>query len=171
MKNYFRRYLILAIMGALIIGLAFYLFFNNYLDRERIIVAAQDIKAGAKLTTEDLTYMEFYKDSLPEEYSSSMDELIGNTMGIERRKGDHISLDMFDSEIKDNNIFSSLEDGGVIIAIEIQHPEPILEKLNNGDIVTIVSTTKDKDLLQESYKSEIINNEIEDASDLSGSEL
>ena len=68
MKNYFKRYLILAVVGAVIIGLAFYLLLNNYLDREKILVAAQDIKAGTEITIDDLDYMEFYKNSLPADY-------------------------------------------------------------------------------------------------------
>ena len=166
MKNYFKRYLILAIAGAIIIGLAFYLLLNNYLDREKILVAAQDIKAGTRITVDDLGYMEFYKNSLPTDYLLSEEGIIGNTISIERRKGDYISIDMFDKKAESSDLFSSLENGDVIIAVEIQHPEPILKKLKNGDIVSIVSTIRDKDFLQENFQSGLINNENDNIAEL-----
>lgn len=151
MKNYYKRYLILAITGAIIIGLAFYLLLNNYLDREKILVAAVDIEAGTQITEDELTYKEYYKNSLPGDYLLSTEGIVGNTININRRENDYISNDMFGQNDKDENILSNLDDGDVVIAIEIQHPEPILDKLKNGDIVSIVSTFKDKDFLLENF--------------------
>ena len=61
---------------------------------------------------------------------------------------------------------AALKSGDVIIAVEIQHPEPILKKLKNGDIVSIVSTIRDKDFLQENFQPGLINNENDNISDL-----
>lgn len=151
MKNYYKRYLILAITGAIIIGLAFYLLLNNHLDREKILVAAADIEAGTKMTEDRLTYKEYYKNSLPKDYLLSAEGIIGNTINICRKENDYISSDMFGQDGKDENILSNLDEGDVVIAIEIQYPEPILNKLKNGDIVSIVSTSKDKDFLLENF--------------------
>ncbi len=46
----------LAILGALIIGAAFYLFLNNYLDRQEILVAAREISSGEKIEKDDLCF-------------------------------------------------------------------------------------------------------------------
>jgi len=151
MKNYYKRYLILAITGAIIIGLAFYLLLNNHLDREKILVAAIDIEAGTQIAEDKLTYKEYYKNSLPEDYLLSADKIIGKKINIYRKKSDYISNDMFGQDGTNENILSDLSDGDVIIAIEIQYPEPILNKLKNGDIVSIVSTSKDKDFLLENF--------------------
>jgi hypothetical protein len=147
MKNYFRRYLILAVTGAVIIGLAFYLLLNNYLDREKILVAAGHIEAGAEIKTGDLDYLEYYKNSLPEKYLSTPEGLLGKTINIERRKGDYISADMFEEEVRSTDIFSELDSGDAVIAVEIRHPEPLLDELKSGDIVTIISTVRDKDFI------------------------
>ncbi|HEY0088523.1 MAG TPA: SAF domain-containing protein, partial [Candidatus Lokiarchaeia archaeon] len=60
MKKYYRKYLILAITGSIIIGLAFYLLLNNYLDKREIIVASRDINAGEKIGEDDLYFKEYY---------------------------------------------------------------------------------------------------------------
>jgi len=147
MKNYFRRYLILAVTGSIIIGLAFYLLLNNYLDREKILVAAGHIEAGSEIKTGDLDYLEYYRNSLPEKYLSTTEGLFGKTINIERRKGDYISADMFEEEVRSTDIFSELDSGDAVIAVEIRHPEPLLDELKSGDIVTIISTVRDKDFI------------------------
>lgn len=161
MKNYYKRYLILAITGSIIIGLAFYLLLNNHLDREKILVAATDIEIGTQITEDKLAYKEYYKNSLPGDYLLSAEGIIGNTINIYRKENDYISSDMFGQDGKDENILSNLDEGDVIIAIEIQYPEPILDKLKNGDIVSIISTFKDKDFLLENFN--IGRNDLEDA--------
>ena len=75
---------------------------------------------------------------------------------IDRKKHDYISNDMFEIR-KDEDDFSSLEKGEAVIAIEIQYTEPILAMLKNGDIVSIISTIRDKELLSNNNISEISN--------------
>jgi Flp pilus assembly protein CpaB len=125
MKKYYRKYLILAIMGSIIIGVAFYLLLNNYLDRKEIIVASRDINIGEKIGEDDLYFKEYYKNSLPENYLVSKEDAIGNIINIERKKDDYISKDMFDKDIQ-ISIFDNLLPGDVMIAVNIQYLEPIL---------------------------------------------
>jgi len=146
MKNYYKRYLVLAIIGAAIIGLAFYLLLNSYLDKEEIVVASKELPAGTIINDEDLEYMEYYKNSIPEGYMISGQEIIGSIINIDRKKHDYISSDMFEI-YKNEDDFSSLEIGEVVIAIELQYNEPILAMLKNGDIVSIISTIRDKEFL------------------------
>jgi len=169
MKNYYKRYLVLAIIGAAIIGLAFYLLLNSYLDKEEIIVASRDLPAGTAVTEEDLSHKEYYKNSLPEKYMISGDEIIGSIINIDRKKHDYISDEMFEIQ-KDENIFSNLKSGEAVIAIEIQYSEPILAMLKNGDVISIVSTIRDKEFLQNnnSYKT---SSGIEENKELSDFEL
>ena len=107
MKKYYIKYLILIIIGSIIIGLAFYLFLNNYLDKKEIIVASRNLSAGEKINEEDLYFKEYYKNSLPENYLTDKEAAIGNIINIERKKDDYISKEMFGKEIK-SNIFEKL---------------------------------------------------------------
>lgn len=150
MKKYYRKYLILAIMGSIIIGVAFYLLLNNYLDRKEIIVASRDINIGEKIGEDDLYFKEYYKNSLPENYLVSKEDAIGNIINIERKKDDYISKDMFDKDIQ-ISIFDNLLPGDVMIAVNIQYLEPILKELKEGDFISIVSTVEDKDLISSKY--------------------
>ena len=150
MKKYYRKYLILAITGSIIIGLAFYLLLNNYLDKREIIVASRDINAGEKIGEDDLYFKEYYKNSLPEFYLTSKEDVIGNIINIKRKKDDYISKDMFDKEIQ-VSVIDKLLPGDVIIAVNIQYMEPILRELNSGDCISIISTKEDKELISPEY--------------------
>lgn len=150
MKKYYRKYLILAIIGSAIIGLAFYLLLSNYLDREEIIVMSRDIDVGEEIKQDDIYLKEYYKNSLPENYLTSKKDVTGKKINIERRKDDYISADMFGEE-KNISIFDNLTPGDVLIAVNVQHLEPILEELKKGDCVSIVSTIVDKDFIPSEY--------------------
>ncbi len=150
MRNYYRKYLILAIIGSIIIGLAFYLLLNNYLDKKEIIVASKNINAGEKICEDDLNFKEYYKNSLPKNYLTNKKDIIGKIINIERREDDYISNDMFGKE-KEENIFDSLSVGDVVIAVNVQYIEPLLLELKAGDCISIVSTISDKDLIYSDY--------------------
>jgi len=151
MKKYYIKYLILIIIGSIIIGLSFYLFLNNYLDKKEIIVACRNLSAGEKINEEDLCFKEYYKSSLPENYITDKEAAIGNIINIERKKDDYISKEMFDKEIK-SNIFEKLSPGEVVITINIQYMEPILRELRIGNCISIISTVVEKDsILSEKF--------------------
>ncbi len=150
MKKNYRKYLILAIVGSIIIGLAFYLLLNNYLDRKEIIVASRDINIGDEIKEDDLYFKEYYKNSLPKSYITNIEDVIGKIINIERKKDDYISKDMFDKEMY-INIFNNLTTGDVLIAVNIQHLEPVIEKLKKGNHVSIISTIVDEDLIPPEY--------------------
>ncbi len=145
MRNYYKKYLALGIIGAIIIGVASYLFLSNYLDKEEILVAARDIEKGEKVVETDLYLKEYYKNSLPDSYLTDKKEIIGKPINLPRLKDDYISEEMFNEEFG-KNIFDHLTEGDVLIAIDIQYFEPILKELKEGDFISIISTIKDKDL-------------------------
>lgn len=158
MKKYYWKYLILAIIGSVVIGLAFYLFLSNYLDREEIVIVSKDISAGEEIKEDDLNLKEYYKNSLPDNYLKNKKDVIGKVINIERKKDDYISADMFNEETN-TSIFDNLSPGDVLIAVNIQHLEPILEELKKGDFVSIVSTTIDDEIIPSEYFDSInVNN-------------
>lgn len=144
MKKYYIKYLTLIIIGSIIIGLAFYLFLNNYLDKKEIVVASRDISVSEKINEEDLYFKEYYKNSLPENYLIDKDVAVGNNINIDRKKDDYISKEMFDKETK-SSIFEKLLPGEIMIAINIQHVEPILKELKAGNCISLMSTIVEKD--------------------------
>jgi len=154
--NYYRKYLALAILGALIIGAAFYLFLNNYLDRQEILIAAREISSGEKIEEDDLCFKEYYKNSLPGEYLVSKEEVVGNIINIDRKKDDYISSVMFGDE-PSKNILDNLAEGEILIAINVQYPEPVLEELRVGRHISIVSTEKDRDVSGIGYYNASLN--------------
>jgi len=158
MSKHYRKYLILAIIGSIIIGLAFYLLLNNYLDKKEIVVASRNINTGEKISEEDLDLKEYYKNSLPENYITNKKDIIGKVINIERRKNDYISMDMFD-EKSSSSILDGLSVGDVVIAINVQYIEPILQELESGNYISIVSTVYDKDLIYPGYFEQLsLNN-------------
>ena len=62
---------------------------------------------------------------------------------------------------KDEDDFSGLETGEAVIAIELQYTEPILAMLKNGDTVSIISTIRDKEFINNNNAYEVFN-EIEE---------
>lgn len=144
--NYYKRYLILSLLGALIIGMAFYLFMNNYLDRKEILVLTRDIETGETVVEEDLCFKEFYKNSLPESYLENKIEAIGKKINIDRKKDDYISLEMFSLD-KSKNIMENLSEGEVLVAVNIDYLEPVTEEIKVGSHISIISTEIDRDLL------------------------
>ncbi|MBC7334481.1 MAG: SAF domain-containing protein, partial [Actinobacteria bacterium] len=114
--NYYRKYIILAILGSLIIGMASYLFLNNYLDRKEILVAARYIEDGKKIDENDICVKEYYKDSLPEGYLTRKEDVIGKIINLPRRKDDYISIDML-LEKPEEGICSGLGEDEVVLSI------------------------------------------------------
>ncbi len=166
MRNNYRKYLVLAIIGSIIIGLAFYLLLNNYLDKKEIVVTSRNIEAGKKINEEDLDFKEYYKNSLPENYVEDKESVIGKIINVERRKGDYISIDMFDKKTQES-IFGRLAEGDVVIAINVQYEEPLLEEVRTGNCISIVSTEYEKELLYPDYIqfSESSNNKYSNQTD------
>ena len=150
MVNYFyKKYLILAVVGALIIGVASYLFLNIYFNKEEILVAARDIEKGEKIKENDIYLKDFYKNSLPEDYLQSKEEVVGSIIQMDRKKGDFISKELFTKDLG-KNIINDLSKGEVLIAINMQYLEPLVEELKTGGSVSIISTQIDKELLNSS---------------------
>ncbi len=161
--NYYRKYLALAILGALIIGAAFYLFLNNYLDRQEILVATREISSGEKIEEDDLCFKEYYKNSLPGEYLVSKEEVVGNIINIDREKDDYVSSAMFSDE-PGKNILDNLAEGEILIAINVQYPEPVLEELKVGRHISIISTEKDRDVSGIGYYNASLNKDYLESS-------
>ncbi len=141
----YKKYIIIAVIGAMIIGLAAYLFLSNYLERVPILVLARDVEKGETLIESDLDLQEYYKNALPQSYIVLKQDIIGKSINIERKKGDFLRSDMFE-EKESTDIFTDLLPGESIIAININSYEKIISELRPGDTITIVSAEKDPDM-------------------------
>jgi hypothetical protein len=150
MGKYYKKYLALAAIGSIIIGVAFYLLLNNYLDKKEIVIVSRDIKAGEKICKEDLELRDYCKSSLPEKFITDKKDVVGKVINIERKKDDHISYEMF-NKTSASSFFDELSSGDVVIAVNVCYAEPLLKEVRAGNRVSIVSTIYDKDLINSDY--------------------
>jgi hypothetical protein len=141
-KTSYKKYLIISAIGALIIGLSFYLFLNNRLDRVEIVVAANNIEKGEELTIEDIDVKEYYTDSLPEDYLVDPEAISGKKISIARMKGDPITETMFDPNTQD--IKEYIDNGEILISINPPPRDYIVRDIKPGDLISIVSTEEEK---------------------------
>ena len=111
----YKKYIVIAVIGALIIGLAAYLFLSNFLERVNILVLSRDIQKGEIITEADLDFKEFYKNALPEGHLVYKQDVIQKSINLERKKGDFLRADMFE-EKESKNILTDLLPGESIIA-------------------------------------------------------
>jgi len=140
-----KRYLILALLGALIIGISCYLFLNSFMERVEILVFSRDIQQGEPIGLEDLKLRQFYRQGLPDNYLTDKSEVIGKKINMDRKKDDFISAEML---LKSDESQLSYELGRdeVLIAINILNIEPLLPHLKPGQYISLVSTIKDSSI-------------------------
>jgi len=138
-----RKYIILAVSGAAIIGTGTFLLLHSYFEKVEIIVAKDDIVAGHELKESDLEYIQYYKSSLPEGFMDNMDIIIGKKIICERKAGDPITESVFE-QTGSVKIIDKIEKGEVLIALDISYSEPLIDELEAGNCISIVSTEKEK---------------------------
>jgi len=146
----YKKYLWLAVIGALIIGAGTYLFLSNYLDRQEIIVAAKDLSAGNFISDTDICIKTYLKSALPKNYLTKKSDLTGKVVMIDRKKDDPMTNDIFEKN-PNQSITDSLKKGEVLLALNVSYPEPIIDELKKGSTISIVSTEMDKDLANSFY--------------------
>ena len=150
--NYsYKKYVALAILGSLIIGVAVYLFLNSYLEKVGIIVLKENISKGEVVKENNISIGYYLKNSLPEGYLKNKSEAVGKAINTDRFKGDYLTEEMFLKE-KENDLAKNLNPDEALISINLELKEKIVEELKVGKDIMIVSTEKDKDLEGLFYK-------------------
>jgi hypothetical protein len=142
-KSAIKKYIILAISGAAIIGIGTFFLLNSYFERVGIVVAKTGIPAGQELTESDIEYQEYYSGSLPAGYIEKKGDVIGKILSCERRSGDPITESVFE-KVSRTSMVEELGPGEVLMALDISFIEPLVEELNAGNRISIVSTEKEK---------------------------
>ena len=145
MKQKNSRYFILAIAGALIIGVGVFIFFNSYFEKVEIVVAAADLAKGEVPGESDLELIPYYKETLPDGYISDIKSAAGKRLMVERRKGDPVTSGSF-SKSGDKNLSANLSGDEVLLGLVLQNDEPVIREIASGSRIAIVSTQKEKDL-------------------------
>lgn len=159
MNVFYKKYLLLAVIGALIIGIGSYLFLSKYLDRQEIIVASKDIKKGEKIEDSSLIFRQYLKSSIPEGYIVDKSKLVGKIIRIDRKKNDPISMEMFSDSTVVNKV-DSIKPGEILIAIDLKYFEPLADDLKEGCMISIISTQRDKELMDQINSYQILKNQI-----------
>ena len=144
--NYsYKKYVVLAILGSLIIGIAVYLFLNSYLEKIGIIVLKENIAEGQIVKENSLTTGYYLKNSLPEGYIENKEEAVGKPISTDRFKGDYLTKDMFKKE-NEGDLLKKLNPDEALISINIDLKEKISEELKINYMIMLVSTEKNKEL-------------------------
>jgi hypothetical protein len=148
----YKKFLVLAVIGALIIGFSTYLFLDSYFEKVEIVVFKENMSKGSILKEENLTKGYFYKNEIPGDIILDKSDVIGKELQIDRVKGDFLTTSMFE-ENNDKFLSEKLKDDEVAISINLSSKEKIFEDLKVGEKVMIVSTQKDKDMEELFYKN------------------
>ncbi|MBM3712323.1 MAG: hypothetical protein FJW56_02615 [Actinobacteria bacterium] len=152
-----KKYFLLAVIGALIIGVGTYLFLTSYFERVEVLVASTVLKEGKKLEEKDLSLKQYYKNSIPEGFIQDKNEVLGKIIKIERRAGDPITSEVFEKDLN-QSAWNNISEGEVLLAVDIGYNEPLAEELKAGSIISIISTVKEKDLPSTAVKNNFSNN-------------
>src|SRR3989304_2839856 len=111
-----KKYVFLAIAGAIVLGIGTYLLLNNYFDKTSIVVAKEEILPGSKIEAKQVTTAQYFKNSLPPEYISDLKSVIGKTAAAGREEGDTVTGKIF-KIIDEKSMIEKLEDGEVLMAL------------------------------------------------------
>lgn len=141
----YKKFLLLSIIGASIIGLSIYFFLNNYFERISVVVLAKDISKGSIIKEENLIKGYFYKQEIPPGAIRNNAELIGKEIKTDRFRGDFLTGEMF-KEKKENTLTKNLKNNEAIMTINLDSKECIAQNLQIGQKIMLVSTEKEKDL-------------------------
>jgi hypothetical protein len=140
-----KKYLALALAGAVILGAGTYILLNNYFERINIAVAAGNIEKNSKIEEKDVIMLPYYRQALPEGYISEKSEVIGMIIKAERKTGDPLTTGLFSGKDTAKSMFEGLAEDEVLMAINLNYQEPLMDELKIGNNVSIVSTEKEKD--------------------------
>ena len=138
-----RKYIILAVSGALIIGIGTFLLLNSYFEKVEIIVAKTDILSGQEIEEKDIDLIQYYKNSLPAGFIEKKEDVIGKKLMCQRKAGDPVTASVFEQEPR-KSIVEKLKEGEVLMALDISYTEPLIDELVVGSCISIVSTEKEK---------------------------
>lgn len=114
--------------------------------KTQVVVFSQDIAKGAKITDGDLILTELSKNGIPEKAIKDKKEIVGKYANSDLYKGDiATSVKFLDNANSSENILSALGGDKVAMSITISSFAGGLSgKLQNGDIVSIYVTEKNK---------------------------
>jgi len=171
--NYsYKKYIVLAILGSLIIGIAAYLFLNSYFEKIGIIVLKEDVAEGQIVKESSLATGYYLKNSLPKGYIKNKEEAIGKPINTDRFKDDYLTKDMFKKE-NEGDLLKELNPDEALISINIDLKEKIIEELKINYIVMLVATEKDKEFEDLFYNNNLNSGELLSKEDnlISGSDV
>lgn len=114
--------------------------------KTKVVVFSQNIAKGAKITEDNLSVIEISRSGVPEKVFKDKKEVIGKYANSDLYKGDIATAAKFsDDANSSDDVLSALSGNKVAMSITIKSFAVGLSgKLQNGDIVSIYVTDKDK---------------------------
>lgn len=115
--------------------------------KAQVVVFSKDIAKGTKITEDNLSVIEMSKSGIPEKAIKDKKEIIGKYANSYLYKGDvATAAKLADNANSSDNVLSSLGKDKVAMSITVaSFAGGLSGKLQNGDIVSIYVTEKDKD--------------------------
>lgn len=115
--------------------------------KTQVVVFSKDIAKGAKIADGDLTLTELSKNGIPEKAIKDKKEIVGKYANSDLYKGDiATAAKLADNANSSDNVLSSLGKDKVAMSITVaSFAGGLSGKIQNGDIVSIYVTEKDKD--------------------------
>jgi hypothetical protein len=163
MKVSANKYFILAVAGAIIIAAGLYLMLDNYFEKVEIIVAGRSLPENTVIERQDISKMQYFKNSLPKGYITDENLVIGRVLAVPRQPMDPVTEAVFTAD-PGENIVAALKENEVMLALNIDSAEPIYKKLLQGSRISIVSSQKDKGFESFSNNSSSVLMEIVEGS-------
>lgn len=126
-----RKIIKLAIIPALLIGIAAHMFFSNTTDTVDIVTAKSRINPGVKIESEMLDTVELPKTLVSKDAIKSEKDVVGKKFKTARVPGDFIFKDL----ISEGDL--ELRDDEMLLPIEI--PQSLTELVTEGTSITVIT--------------------------------
>lgn len=114
--------------------------------KTKVVVLSKDITEGVEITDKDVSIVEIAKAALPEKFITDKNAVVGKYANSTLYKGDVVTENKIsDVANTSDNVLNSLSDGKVAMSISVStFASGLSAKLQNGDIISIYVTDKDK---------------------------
>ncbi len=138
MKSKGTRALLVTVGGGLVVFLLLAAFLGGLRSTTEVVVAAQPLPAGARLTANVLEVRQVHSSAALPNALKSVEEAEGQVLTVARIPGDQITADMLGDQAT-VGIASQLEAGHRAVAVHVNQASGLVGILRPGDRVAVVA--------------------------------
>jgi Flp pilus assembly protein CpaB len=138
------RALLITVGGGFIVFLLVVVFLAGLRSTRDVVVAAQAIPAGARLTADYLELKEIHSSSAMANALSEIEEAEGQVLTVARTEGDQITADML-GERATVGLATQLVEGHRAVAVHVNQASGLVGVVRPGDRVAVVAILDPQD--------------------------